>query len=61
MPTEFGGSCSCEGGCELSDQGPWQEAEWARPPAWAVKKEAAATAAADAGAEKKEEAVEASA
>ena len=62
LPTEFGGSCSCEGGCELSDQGPWQEAEWARPPAWAVQKEAATTAAADAGAEKKEEeAVEASA
>ncbi|KAJ6187903.1 hypothetical protein N7519_002811 [Penicillium mononematosum] len=32
LPVEFGGSCKCEGGCELSDMGPWQEAEWARPP-----------------------------
>ncbi|KAJ5235670.1 Cellular retinaldehyde binding/alpha-tocopherol transport [Penicillium citrinum] len=55
LPKEFGGTCECEGGCELSDQGPWQEAEWARPPAWAVKKDAAANAPADAGAEKKEE------
>jgi len=62
LPKEFGGTCECEGGCELSDQGPWQEAEWARPPAWAVKKDAAANAPADAGAEKKEEeGVEASA
>jgi len=36
LPVEFGGTCNCEGGCELSDMGPWQEAEWARPPAWAT-------------------------
>jgi hypothetical protein len=48
LPAEFGGSCKCEGGCELSDEGPWQEAEWARPPAWAAKKEAATPAAVDA-------------
>jgi hypothetical protein len=39
LPVEFGGSCQCEGGCELSDMGPWQEAEWARPPKWATPKE----------------------
>ncbi|KAJ5683393.1 Sec14 cytosolic factor [Penicillium macrosclerotiorum] len=39
LPVEFGGKCSCEGGCELSDMGPWQESEWARPPAWATAKE----------------------
>jgi hypothetical protein len=38
LPVEFGGSCECEGGCELSDQGPWQESEWARKPAWATPK-----------------------
>ncbi|CAI7609512.1 unnamed protein product [Penicillium pancosmium] len=51
LPVEFGGSCKCEGGCELSDMGPWQEAEWARPPAWAAKKEAAVAADADADAD----------
>lgn len=46
LPTEFGGKCSCPNGCQLSDQGPWQEAEWTRPPAWANK--AAATEGAEA-------------
>ncbi|KAJ5513957.1 Cellular retinaldehyde binding/alpha-tocopherol transport [Penicillium fimorum] len=41
LPVEFGGSCKCEGGCELSDMGPWKEAEWARPPKWAAPKEEA--------------------
>lgn len=27
LPVEFGGSCKCEGGCGLADQGPWQDAE----------------------------------
>ncbi|KAJ6004266.1 Sec14 cytosolic factor [Penicillium canescens] len=31
LPVEFGGTCRCEGGCELSDIGPWQELEWAKP------------------------------
>ena len=35
LPTEFGGSCKCDGGCQLSDMGPWQEKEWAKPPKWA--------------------------
>jgi hypothetical protein len=34
LPIEFGGTCSCDGGCEFSDMGPWQEKEWARPPKW---------------------------
>ncbi|CAG7947879.1 unnamed protein product [Penicillium nalgiovense] len=47
LPVEFGGSCKCEGGCELSDMGPWQEAEWARPPKWATPKEEAPKEAAE--------------
>ena len=35
LPKEFGGTCECEGGCQLSDMGPWQEPEWAKPPKWA--------------------------
>ncbi|KAJ5103991.1 Sec14 cytosolic factor [Penicillium argentinense] len=55
LPVEFGGSCKCEGGCELSDMGPWQEAEWAREPAWAAKEGADATIEnADPGYEKKD-------
>jgi hypothetical protein len=34
LPIEFGGTCLCDGGCEFSDMGPWQEKEWARPPKW---------------------------
>jgi hypothetical protein len=39
LPTEFGGTCQCQGGCELSDMGPWQEPEWAKTPKWALPKE----------------------
>ncbi|PYH43563.1 SEC14 family lipid-binding protein [Aspergillus saccharolyticus JOP 1030-1] len=39
LPEEFGGTCKCSGGCELSDMGPWKEAEWAKPPKWATPKE----------------------
>jgi hypothetical protein len=34
LPKEFGGTCECEGGCEFSDMGPWQEKEYAKPPKW---------------------------
>ncbi len=34
LPVAFGGACQCEGGCELSDAGPWQEEEWKRPAWW---------------------------
>jgi hypothetical protein len=34
LPTQFGGTCHCEGGCELSDAGPWQDPEWAKPAKW---------------------------
>lgn len=34
LPKQFGGTCECEGGCELSDMGPWREKEWARPAKW---------------------------
>jgi hypothetical protein len=35
MPKEFGGACSCQGGCQFSDMGPWQDPQWTRPPKWA--------------------------
>ncbi|KAK1753093.1 CRAL-TRIO domain-containing protein [Echria macrotheca] len=34
LPKEFGGTCQCQGGCEMSDMGPWREKEWARPAKW---------------------------
>jgi hypothetical protein len=37
LPVLFGGECKCEGGCELSDAGPWQEKEWAKPAKWESK------------------------
>jgi len=58
LPHSLGGECRCEGGCALSDQGPWQEAEWVRTPAWAPKSDAAPEAPAESEADKKEEAEE---
>jgi hypothetical protein len=46
LPKEFGGSCECAGGCQLSDMGPWREAQWAQPPRWQVERDQAAAAAA---------------
>lgn len=40
LPKAFGGSCDCPGGCSLSDQGPWTEPEWAKPPKWQQEKQA---------------------
>jgi hypothetical protein len=37
LPKEFGGTCECQGGCPLSDMGPWREAEWAKPAKWETK------------------------
>jgi hypothetical protein len=34
LPKMFGGTCECEGGCALSDEGPWTDPQWARPPKW---------------------------
>ncbi|KAI5198626.1 hypothetical protein E4T39_06689 [Aureobasidium subglaciale] len=37
LPKQFGGSCQCSGGCELSDAGPWQDSQWVKPAAWEKK------------------------
>ncbi|OQO08138.1 hypothetical protein B0A48_06932 [Cryoendolithus antarcticus] len=37
LPKHLGGDCSCKGGCQLSDVGPWQDPQWSKPPAWAKK------------------------
>jgi len=29
LPKQFGGSCVCPGGCEMSDDGPWKDPKWA--------------------------------
>ena len=34
LPKQFGGTCACEGGCALSDMGPWQDPQWTKPPKW---------------------------
>ncbi|KAK6345107.1 cytosolic factor, phosphatidylinositol/phosphatidylcholine transfer protein [Orbilia javanica] len=50
LPVEFGGTCKCEGGCPLSDAGPWNEPEYLGPffksgaNASGIKPEAAAAA-----------------
>ena len=35
LPTIFGGTCECDGGCAVSDAGPWQDPQWAKAPKWA--------------------------
>ncbi|KAK4552759.1 cytosolic factor, phosphatidylinositol/phosphatidylcholine transfer protein [Recurvomyces mirabilis] len=37
LPSEFGGNCKCQGGCQLSDEGPWRDPQWAKPAAWEKK------------------------
>jgi len=32
LPKRLGGTCECPGGCEWSDAGPWQEAEYTGRP-----------------------------
>ncbi|KAF2738206.1 SEC14 cytosolic factor [Polyplosphaeria fusca] len=39
LPKQFGGTCDCEGGCQLSDAGPWQDATLVKPAKWEKKKE----------------------
>ena len=34
LPKIFGGNCECAGGCALSDEGPWTDPQWAKPPKW---------------------------
>jgi len=34
LPKALGGECSCPGGCELSDEGPWRDPQWTKPAAW---------------------------
>lgn len=36
LPKMFGGTCECEGGCMLSDAGPWQDKQWVRKAKWMV-------------------------
>ena len=55
LPVQFGGTCKCEGGCELSDMGPWREAEWAKPAKWEVAKEKKENGVSEESGEKKEE------
>lgn len=56
LPKQFGGECECEGGCMLSDAGPWQESEWAKPPKWAEEEPATAKKEENAAVPAKEEA-----
>ena len=39
LPKQFGGKCDCAGGCEYSDEGPWRDPKYAKPPKWATGKD----------------------
>jgi hypothetical protein len=41
LPVEFGGTCKCAGGCQLSDMGPWKDPQWAKPAKWSKERAAA--------------------
>ena len=43
LPTIFGGTCECPKGCAWSDDGPWQDPRWAKPPKWMQSKAGAST------------------
>lgn len=45
LPKIFGGKCECEGGCALSDAGPWQDPQWVKPAKWEKKAEETPAAA----------------
>jgi hypothetical protein len=47
LPKQFGGSCNCPGGCALSDAGPWQDSQYAKPAKWEKRAEKADDAAID--------------
>jgi hypothetical protein len=48
LPSQFGGNCRCPGGCELSDDGPWQDPQWLAPTQKTSAPESAATSTASA-------------
>lgn len=50
LPAEFGGRCQCSPSCKLSDDGPWQDPQWVRPPKWEKQDGAASAAPVDAAA-----------
>lgn len=37
LPKSLGGKCECDGGCMMSDEGPWQDPKYYTTPAWAKK------------------------
>ncbi len=55
LPSSLGGECNCEGGCALSDMGPWQDPEWVRTPGWARKDGVVPDASAQGEGDKREE------